>query len=115
MIAVANGRVSENRAMACGAGTGCPACFMEPDPFLLAVCEAGTCEALNLRTDALTLCESDAECQLAARTCCACGALAARDVIAFNPERGSYAEWSATPARTARPASRSSTAWQRAA
>lgn len=92
MVAVPNDRVDEQRAAACGEGAVCPGCFMEPDPFLLATCDAGRCQAIDLHADDLTLCTSDADCQLAPRVCCGCGVLGAREVIAFNPERGSYGE-----------------------
>lgn len=92
MTAVPNDEVEDNRARACRGGMGCPECFMEQDAFLLAVCAAGTCEARNLRADALTECAVDDDCQLAPRDCCACGVLGRSEVVAFNPARGSYAE-----------------------
>jgi len=98
MVAVANEDVPANRALACAGGVGCPECFMQQDPFLLAVCSAGACEARNLRVDTLTSCTGSEECQLAARECCACGVLARSEAIAFNPARGSYAALVCDPA-----------------
>ncbi|MCB9656959.1 MAG: hypothetical protein H6726_04845 [Sandaracinaceae bacterium] len=92
MIAVRNEDVEVNRARACACGVGCPECFMQPDAFLLAVCAAGACEARDLRTDDLTVCIMDDDCQLAPRDCCGCGQLGLGDTIAFNPSRGSYGE-----------------------
>ena len=92
MIAVPNDEVEANRARACRGGVGCPACFMEQDAFLLAVCTTGSCEALNLRADDLTGCATDDDCQLAPRDCCGCGLLGRSEVVAFNPARGSYSQ-----------------------
>lgn len=92
MIAVPNEDVAANRARACAGGVGCPECFMQPDAFLLAVCAAGACEARNLRTDDLTACSVDDDCQLAPRDCCGCGALGVGETVAFNPSRGNYAD-----------------------
>ena len=91
MVAVANDDVEANRARACRDTVGCPDCFMEQDPFLLAVCSAGECEARNLRVDPLTACTNSDECVLAPRECCACGVLGRAGVVAFNPDRGSDA------------------------
>jgi hypothetical protein len=92
MVAVADDDVEANRTRACRDTVACPTCFMEQDPFLLAVCSAGECEARNLRVDPLTSCTNSDECQLAPRECCACGVLSRAEVVAFNPARGSYAD-----------------------
>ena len=98
MVAVANEDVEANRTRACRDTVGCPTCFIEQDPFLLAVCSAGECEARNLRADPLTSCTNRDECQLAPRECCACGVLGRAEVVAFNPARGSYAALVCDPA-----------------
>ena len=92
MVAVADDDVEANRTRACRDTEGCPDCFMEQDPFLLAVCSAGECEVRDLRVDTLTSCTNSDECQLAPRECCACGVLSRAEVVAFNPARGSYAD-----------------------
>lgn len=92
MIAVHRARVAENRASACADPVACPECFMPTDPYLVATCRAGECEAVDLHQDALTTCSADAECTLAAATCCACGELGAGETIAYNPARGSLAD-----------------------
>ena len=98
MVAVADDEVEANRTRACRDTVGCPTCFIEQDPFLLAVCSAGECEARNLRADPLTSCTNRDECQLAPRECCACGVLGRAEVVAFNPARGSYAALVCDPA-----------------
>lgn len=92
MVAVAGEDVDANRTRACRDTVGCPTCFIQQDPFLLAVCSAGECEARDLRVDTLTSCTGSEECQLAPRECCACGVLSLAEVVAFNPARGSYAD-----------------------
>ena len=103
MVAVANEDVEANRTRACRDTVGCSLCFMEQDPFLLAVCSAGECEARDLRVDTLTVCTGSDECVLASRECCACGVLGRAEVVAFNPDRGSYAELVCNPAADCAP------------
>lgn len=56
------------------AGTPCPACFMQQDPNLQAVCVAGACKPLVVNADAMSACTTSADCQLRFAECCECGA-----------------------------------------
>ena len=73
-IAIAADQQSAYRASVCGDDLGCPACFMEPDPTLLATCEAGRCVVVDLATHAATECTSSTDCRVRAAECCECGA-----------------------------------------
>lgn len=53
--------------------TGCPACYQEPDPTLLATCDHGDCRIVDLRLDPSTACKQDGECRLRSPDCCECG------------------------------------------
>jgi hypothetical protein len=75
VIGVADTSSSAYRTAACGPGSGCPACFRPEDPFLQAFCRANHCVAVNLRTDPMTACATDDDCQLRYEGCCEkCGA-----------------------------------------
>lgn len=92
MLAVRTDQLEATRTAACGPGPiACPACAGQPDPYLLATCAAGSCAARNLHVESLTACSADADCTLAASTCCACGVIAMDAAIAFNPANGSLA------------------------
>ena len=71
MIGVNSGRISDYRGGRCD-GVACPACFMEPDPNLIATCDAGQCQAVDVRTDPVSACSTDSDCSLRTNTCCAC-------------------------------------------
>ena len=75
MIAVNRDHVSDYRGGSCD-GIGCPACFMEPNPNLIATCDAGTCRALDVSTRPISSCSADSECTLRAPSCCACSSSA---------------------------------------
>ncbi|MDQ3031274.1 MAG: hypothetical protein M3Y87_02580 [Myxococcota bacterium] len=63
-----------HRSSVCTDGFGCPACFSEPDPTLLATCEANRCIVVDLQTHAATECTTPADCRVRAVECCECGA-----------------------------------------
>jgi hypothetical protein len=71
MIGVNQGRIDQYRGGRCD-GEACPACFMEPDPNLVATCSAGRCEAINVRTHDVSACVADMDCSLRVPTCCGC-------------------------------------------
>ena len=107
------GRRAAHRGMR-GAGTVCDACFMEPDPFLLAVCDSGTCTAIDL----LARQQSHGvrrRLRLSAggphvlRVRCARRERGHR----VRPERGSYAALVCNPRAECPPCARASTGWPR--
>lgn len=73
-VAVSTSRASAYRASVCGGDFGCPACFMEPDPTLVATCDAGRCVVVDLTTHAATECAAASDCRVRAVECCECGA-----------------------------------------
>lgn len=48
----------------------CPACAEQPNPNLFAYCDSGNCRAVDVRTDALSACNTDADCRLRFGTDC---------------------------------------------
>jgi len=71
-VAVNVARSSDYRRPMCD-GVGCPACFMEQDPSLVATCRAGRCEVADLHTEPAAECSSDGDCRVRTRDCCECG------------------------------------------
>jgi hypothetical protein len=96
MIALSTSEVAGYVATVC-MDVGCPECAREPDPYLLATCNAFECVAVNLHADPLTECATTADCTLAPAECCACGLLGAGQVIAFNPANGSIGSLTCDP------------------
>jgi hypothetical protein len=89
MVALQTSEVDDYVERVCADVGGCPECFMAPDPYLVATCEMATCTAKNLHEEPLTVCDTDADCVLAATPCCTCGEIGSDSAIAFNPDRGS--------------------------
>lgn len=73
-VAVSRSRADAYRASVCGDDFGCPACFMEPDPTLVATCQAGRCVVVDLQLHAATECAGPTDCRVRASECCECGA-----------------------------------------
>jgi len=71
MVGVNSGRIRDYRGDSCDR-VDCPACFMEPDPNLIATCNAGRCEAIDVRTHAVSSCTGTSQCSLRVNTCCGC-------------------------------------------
>jgi hypothetical protein len=72
-IAVNMDELSAYRTSVCGEMMGCPACYMAQDPTLVATCDAGRCEVVDLRAEDLTSCMVDTDCQVRTHDCCECG------------------------------------------
>ncbi|MEZ4338455.1 MAG: hypothetical protein R3B82_17685 [Sandaracinaceae bacterium] len=89
-IAVATDRASAYRTSACGADTGCPACFMEPDPTLVATCTAGRCAVVDLAMHAATECTVSADCRVRAAECCECGATITESTVVAVSDGAAY-------------------------
>lgn len=54
---------------------GCPACAESPNPSLIATCDAGRCEVVDLQqVPAVSACLEDDDCRVRATACCECGA-----------------------------------------
>jgi len=72
-IAVPRDKAAEYRTRACatdGGGIGCPECAGLQDPNLHAFCRGGACAPVDVLTDAVSACATDADCQLAQGICC---------------------------------------------
>lgn len=65
-------RANEYRTSVCD-GLGCPACFMEQDPTLIATCQASRCVVVDLYEHAAAACTGDDECRIRTVDCCECG------------------------------------------
>jgi hypothetical protein len=71
MTAVRWDREAAYRDAVCGPGpVACPACAAMTNPHLTALCRAGTCVAIDVRTDAVGACVTDADCTLRFGTAC---------------------------------------------
>ncbi|MEM9072011.1 MAG: hypothetical protein AAGE52_26130 [Myxococcota bacterium] len=57
----------------CPEGAACPPCAPPPFPWLQATCNAGRCEAVDVRELPITECTRDEECRLRVTQCCECG------------------------------------------
>lgn len=72
-IAVSRDQLNQHRADACEEGAGCPACFQEDDPMLIATCRANRCELVNLlERDDVTSCVEGIDCRVRPAQCCEC-------------------------------------------
>jgi hypothetical protein len=90
--------VSVNRSKAedwakknCATPVPCPDCVVFDDKAFVAVCQAGKCGAIDVRTDPVTECATDTDCVLRTAECCECGgdvehpiALAKKSVTAYT-------------------------------
>ncbi len=74
VVALNQSRVDEYRASVCAEPVGCPECEPAgPNPRLVATCNVGVCEALDLYDALLVRCEDDSDCRLRVPGCCECG------------------------------------------
>jgi len=72
-VAVSRLDLDRQRADACEGTGGCPACFAETDPLLVATCRSNRCELVDLLADEdVTSCSEPADCTLRFSGCCAC-------------------------------------------
>lgn len=72
-VAAVSGRARDAfRRAECPEPLVCPACVAPTNEHLFATCVAGTCEAIDVRADALSACASDDECVVIGRDCCNC-------------------------------------------
>lgn len=72
-IGVHRDRASAYSGMACSGSVGCPACYMQQDPTLIATCREGQCTVVDLQQHEVTECTGASECRLRTRDCCECG------------------------------------------
>lgn len=73
-VAISRSRAAEHARDACKGNVGCPACApLFIDPTLVATCQAGVCELVDLRSHAASACERDQDCRLRTPDCCECG------------------------------------------
>jgi hypothetical protein len=73
----------------CPGALECPACAPATNPSLQTTCNAGFCEAIDVRRLPLSACTSDDECRLRVPDCCECGAeVNPETLIALNVDQG---------------------------
>ena len=69
-------------------GMGCAACYMPTDANLIAICEGGRCEVIDLFESPITACEATEQCRVRTNDCCECdGGTTEEDLIAINIEQ----------------------------
>ncbi len=81
MDGVNKSKLGDHSSDVCPGVQGCPACFAETSQDLLGVCRASTCQAIEVSKDAISACDSDADCVLRAG-CCNCQG---------SPQKSAYA------------------------
>lgn len=90
MVGLRWDRTEAYRSSVCGGGgpVPCPACAAMENPHLTATCRAGTCAAIDVRTDETSACTNDADCMLRYGTgCCEpCGEASATRLTAFRKD-----------------------------
>ena len=84
MVGVNRSRLGEQSAEACADGEACPLCAGMQSPYLVATCTAGTCEAIDLRSDPATECTDSSDCFLWVAECIDCGEIPDANVIAVS-------------------------------
>ncbi len=89
VIAIDGAQSSAYYASVCPEGLSCPPCVPAENPSLQTTCDAGRCEAFDVRRLELSACTSDAECRLRVPDCCECGAdTSASRLIAIHVDEG---------------------------
>lgn len=90
--------VSVNRARAedwarknCATPVPCPDCVVFDDKAFVAVCQAGKCAAIDVRTAPVTECAADADCVLRTAECCECGGDVDHPIAIAKKSLGAYA------------------------
>lgn len=63
----------QEQAFRCSQGMACPDCEATEFASLTAVCDEGTCRAVDLTQDPMTECTLDEDCHLHTAECCECG------------------------------------------
>lgn len=92
VIAVNATRQSDYYTSLCPEGVACPPCVPATNPSVQVTCDAGLCEAFDVRRRPLSACESDVDCRVRVMDCCECGAdTSPPRLIALNiDEVGAY-------------------------
>jgi hypothetical protein len=69
-VAVNQSQSSAYHDYVCPAPIPCPGCATMIDPNLVAFCRASSCAAVDVRTDEVSRCTTDADCTLRYASCC---------------------------------------------
>jgi hypothetical protein len=76
-VAIDASQASAFRAAVCPTPEPCPNCATPPEPNFVAACRSGVCTGIDLRTDSISACASDADCRFRwGGHCCECDASA---------------------------------------
>jgi Fe-S cluster biogenesis protein NfuA len=79
------------RDAVCPVPTPCPKCMTNVDPAFTAVCRGARCQAVDLRTDAMSACTKDSDCTLRFPGCCeSCGGDASTLLAVSKAGTGEY-------------------------
>jgi hypothetical protein len=90
-VGIHKGNESAYKSLTCAdpGGTPCPGCAVRPDPNLTAFCIGTRCTAIDVRTDPVSACKTDADCRLRYAPCCECGASDPHELIALAVSQAS--------------------------
>jgi hypothetical protein len=88
-VAIDASQASAFHTATCPVPEPCPNCATPPEPNFVAACRSSVCTAIDLRTDAISACATDADCRFRwAGDCCECGA-PAFDLVAIATSKTS--------------------------
>jgi len=92
--AVNEQKVTELEATLCTGDIMCPGCVSVDNPANLALCRGQKCQAVDLKKDALSACQSDADCRLRwGSDCCEdCAAFGTDNLISYSASQNLEAE-----------------------
>lgn len=76
---------------ACATPIPCPDCVVWDERSLMAFCTAGKCTAVDVRTDPVSECATDADCVLRTAECCECGGDVAHPIAIARKSLSAYA------------------------
>lgn len=85
VIALNQAALAAYASSVCDVNQTCPACVAMTDPTLVATCQAGQCEVVDLTTSPMTACTTDTACVIRTNACCECnGPMDQGSIIALN-------------------------------
>jgi hypothetical protein len=93
VIAINQATLAAYTTSVCDPNQTCPDCAAMTDPTLVATCQQGQCEVVDLTTSPMTACTTDTACVIRTNACCECGGpMDQGSIIALNHDAGaSYA------------------------
>ncbi len=84
-VALNRAAVAAYDAAKCSTDAACPPCIALGTRSIVATCNAGRCEVVDLTHAPMTACSTSQDCMTVTRECCECGA-DVESLVAINPE-----------------------------